>query len=252
MTVAAAGRVHARPLGSVGAVGAGAVMLLACAGSDPPRVRRRHPSGAAVHAAFEAVGARAERCLGAGDRVTVEGFFEGTRGEFFVERVGTASSATRVAVQQCVAGVMEEARVRPFGGLRHDATWTVAGREVSAAVRAMLTRDAEAPTAAVMGAVDARAVMATLQAEGGEMRRCYEDALRGARRLRGSVELRFTLSVDGRITHAVASGPPGFRPVGHCIFGRLRTLAWPAARGAAVDFVVPMSFAPRNEALRDY
>ena len=144
MTVAAAGRAHARPLGSVVAVGAVGVMFLACAGSASPRVRRGHPSGAAVHGAFEAVNARAERCLGAGDRVTVEGFFEGTQGEFFVERVGTASSATRVAVQQCVAGVMEEARVRPFGGLRHDATWTVAGREVSAAVRAMMARDAEA------------------------------------------------------------------------------------------------------------
>ncbi|MDB4931357.1 MAG: hypothetical protein JWM10_3841, partial [Myxococcaceae bacterium] len=96
----------------------------------------------------------------------------------------------------------------------------------------------------VMGEVDAAAVLAVLRAERAEARRCYEDALRGDARLRGRVEVRFTLSVDGRVTHAVASGPPGFRAVGHCIVGHLRRLQWPAARGGPVDFVFPYAFAP--------
>lgn len=222
-----------------------ALALVGCAST--PRVGpRARPSGRAVHAAFEAMGGRAARCLGARDRVTVEGFFDGRTGEFFVERVGTASPDTRVSVQQCVAGVMEEARVRPFGEARFDAAWTVAVPEVSDAVRAMMDGGAAPPVPALMGEIDAPAVLAQLRREQVEVRRCYEDALRGAPALRGAVELRFTVSVDGRITHAVASGPRGFRPVGHCVLGRLRALAWPAARGASVDFVVPLSFAPRE------
>lgn len=201
-----------------------------------------------MHAAFEAVSARASRCLGARDRVTVEGFFDGRTGEFFVERVGTASSETRVSVQQCVAGVMEQASVRPFGETRFDAAWTVAVPEVSDAVRAMMDGGAEVPSGELVGEVDAEGVLAELRRAQPEARRCYEDALRGAPTLRGSVELRFTLSVDGRITHAVASGPRGFRGVGHCILGGLRARSWPAAQRASVDFVVPMSFAPRTAA----
>ena len=112
--VDAAGRAHARPL-----AGVGAVMLVACAGSvasyaggEAPRVRRGHPSGAVVHGAFEAVGARAERCLAPGDRVTVEGFFEGTRGEFFVERVGTASAATRARSNTASTAKPDGSRMR--------------------------------------------------------------------------------------------------------------------------------------------
>lgn len=224
-----------------------AVLALAgCAGAPARRAPRARPSDAAVHEAFEAVAARAERCLGEGDRVTVEGFFEGRTGGFFVERVGAASASTRVAAQQCVAGAMEQARVGSFSAARRDATWTVAVRELSAAVRAMMREDAGAPSPPVTGEVDAAAVLSTVRAEGAEMQRCYEDALRASPGLAGRLELRFTISVDGRITHAVASGPPGFRAVGHCILGRLRALAWPAARGASVDFEVPLSFAPRD------
>ena len=83
-----------------------------------------------------------------------------------------------------------------------------------------------------------------MRAERAEVRRCYDDALRGNRALTGRVVVRFTLSVDGRITHAVASGPPGFRDVGHCVVGHLRGLQWPAARGAPVEFEFPFRFTP--------
>lgn len=236
--------------GAVGAwpgafTAAGLLAVVGCA-STQTSVSRGRPSGRAVHAAFDALSGQASRCLGARDRVTVEGFFDGRTGEFFVERVGTASPETRVSVQQCVAGVMERSRVRPFGGARFDAAWTVAVSEVSDAVRAMMDGGAEVPSGEVVGEVDAEGVLAVLRRERPEAQRCYEDALRGAPTLRGAVELRFTLSVDGRITHAVASGPRGFRGVGHCILGRLRARSWPAAQRASVDFVVPMSFAPRN------
>lgn len=225
------------------------LLALCCAGcaGAPVHTRRTRPTGVVVHAALEAVTPLAQRCLQPGDRVTVDGFFDGPTGWYRVERVGTASDHTRVAVQQCVAMEMESARVRPFTADRRDATWTVAVPQVSAAVRAMLRGDAGASVeTALMGDIDSRAVLAIVRGEHAETQRCYEDALRGTPGLRGTLELRFTISVDGRITHAVASGPPGFGAVGHCILGRLRTLAWPMARTASVDFVTTLHFAPRR------
>lgn len=226
------------------------LLALCCAGcaSAPMHTRRTRPTGAVVHAALEAVTPLAQRCLQPGDRVTVDGFFDGSTGWYRVERVGTATNHTRVAVQQCVALEMETARVRPFTAERRDATWTVAVPQVSAAVRAMLRGDggARADENALVGDIDSRAVLAILRSEHPETQRCYEDALRGAPELRGTLELRFTISVDGRITHAVASGPPGFGAVGHCILGRLRALTWPPARVASVDFITTMHFTPRR------
>jgi predicted kinase len=217
----------------------GVVWLGACASAPAPRPGSGAPSTEAMDGALEAHEARARRCLAAGDRVRVEGFFDGPSGRYLVERVTAAAPSTTVRAQQCVSLAMERARVRPFANGRADAGWEVSsGAAPGAAVGAA--------AAAVIGEVDPAAVLALLRAEEPEARRCYEDALRGDARLRGRVEVRFTLSVDGRITHAVASGPRGFRAVGHCIVGHLRGLQWPAARGGSVDFVFPYRFAPRR------
>lgn len=205
--------------------------------------RATGPSDEATDAALEAVSARARRCLGAGQSVTVGGFFDGPSGRYLVERV-VASEGTPVRVQQCVSVAMERASVAPFGAGQRDAQWSLSPHGGSAAGTA--DGGTTVAVAEVMGEVDAAAVAAMLRAEEPEARRCYEDALRGSPRLAGRLEVRFTLSVDGRITHAVASGPPGFRAVGHCVLGHLRGLQWPAARGAPVDFAVPYRFAPRR------
>ena len=103
-----------------------AFLCVGCASASvPARARRTRPGGVVVYAALEAVTPLAQRCLQPGDRVTVDGFFDGPTGWYRVERVGTASPRTRVAVQQCVALEMEAARVRPFTAERRDATWTV-------------------------------------------------------------------------------------------------------------------------------
>jgi len=223
----------------------GVVWLGACATAPAPRRGAGAPATAAMDAALEAVEARARRCLAAGDRVRVEGFFDGASGRYLVERVTAAAATTTVRAQQCVSLALERARVRPFADGRADAGWEVSsGRASDAGAAADATQAVAAPE--VVGEVDPAAVLSLLRAEEPEARRCYEDALRGDARLRGRVEVRFTLSVDGRITHAVASGPRGFRAVGHCIVGHLRGLQWPAARGGSVDFVFPYRFAPRR------
>ena len=214
--------------------------LTACAAS--PAVRRAgtsSPSDEAVDEALEAASARARRCVGGGHSVTVGGFFDGASGSFLVERVA-ASEGTPVRVQQCVSVALERARLRPFAGARRDAEWTIAPPGRSAPVGS--TAAAAAPE--VAGEIDVRAVAARMRAEVPEARRCYHDALRGNPSLTGRVTVRFTLSVDGRVTHAVASGPRGFRAVGHCVVGHLRGLQWPAARVAPVDFEVPLQFTP--------
>jgi hypothetical protein len=220
---------------------AAVLMLGACAAAPAVRRGAAGPSAAALDAALDRAEARARRCLRAGEAVAVEGFFDGASGMFLVERVTARSAAVRA--QQCVSLAMERARVPPFDAVRADARWEVAVGGGGASDAGTST-PAVAPPAEVMGEVDAAAVLAVLRAERAEARRCYEDALRGDARLRGRVEVRFTLSVDGRVTHAVASGPPGFRAVGHCIVGHLRGLQWPAARGGSVDFVFPYAFAP--------
>lgn len=169
---------------------------------------------------------RAERCLRAGDRVTVEGFFDGPSGRYRVERVGASNVATPEAVRQCVALQLEGARVSPFAAPRHDARWTVADT-ISPTVRAMLAADASVPVVTGGGEIDLPAVVRVLRGQIGQFRRCYEDALRGDPALRGRITVRFTVSVDGWVTEATAAAPAGLVPVGHCILGHLRTEALP-------------------------
>lgn len=221
----------------------------ACASSPRRHARghRDHPSSRAVHDAFEQTNLRALRCLRTSDRVTVEGAFDGSSGGFMVERIGTASPDTPVYVQQCVALAMEQSRVAPFSASRHDAQWTVALQDISPAVRAMLAVDAGVPPSVPFlgGTIDPARVVGIIQGEGRELRRCYELELALNPRLRGRLELRFTISVDGRISEGVASGPPGFRRVGHCILGRFRQLEFPRPEGGSVDFSFPFHFEPR-------
>lgn len=217
----------------------GVAVMTACAAAPAARrARAVGPSDEAADAAFEAASPRARRCMGDAHSVTVAGFFDGASGMFLVERVA-ASEGTPVRVQQCVSVALERARVAPFAEARRDAEWALAPR-----VRATLAGSAAAAAPEVMGEIDAAAVAAMMRAETPEARRCYDDALRGSPTLSGRVTVRITLSVDGRITHAVASGPRGFRAVGHCVVGHLRGLQWPSARGAPVEFEFPLQFTP--------
>lgn len=222
----------------------------ACASSTTRRRTRGHrsqPSARAIHDAFEQTNLRALRCLRTSDRVTVEGAFDGASGGFMVERIGTATPDTPVYVQQCVALAMEQSRVAPFSAPRHDAQWTVALQDVSPAVRAMLAIDAgAAPSAPFLGGtIDPARVVQMIQGEQRELRRCYELELALNPGLQGRLEVRFTISVDGRITEGVASGPPGFRRVGHCVLGHFRRLEFPRPDGGGVDFSFAFHFEPR-------
>ncbi len=226
-------------------------LLLPQCVASAPQVRRTRPSSRAAHVAFERVTSRAERCLRAGDRVTVEGFFDGPTGRYRVERIGASDPHTPDAVRQCVALQLEAARVSPFGAARHDARWTVADT-ISPVVRAMIAADASVPDAPEPeGEIDAPAVTRTMRAHVAEFQRCYEVALAGDPTLRGYVELRFTITVDGRMTTAVAQpSNEGLRAVSDCMLGHLRGVAWPRAQEGSVDFAFPFIFAPSEAAAR--
>lgn len=221
-----------------------ACVLAACATvpAATERPRPRGPSDESTDAAFQAVSASARQCLEPGQSATVGGFFEGASGAFLAERVVLSGQAS-VRVQQCVSLAMERARTTPFGAGQRDAQWTIsppAGSSRDAGSGAVAT------SSEPVGDIDASQVARTMRAEVPEIRRCYEDELRANPRLSGRLEVGFTLSVDGRMTYAVASGPRGFRPVGHCILGHLRRLQWPAARGGSVDFRFPFTFTPER------
>jgi len=225
------------------------LFILAQCAASAQRQRRTHPSSRAAHVALERVTPRAERCLRVGDRVTVEGFFDGPTGRYRVERVGASDAATPEAVRQCVALQLEAARVTPFAAPRHDARWTVADT-ISPTVRAMLTADASAPDAPdLAGEIDVAGVVRVLRRHVGEVRRCYEVALRDDVTLRGRVAIRFTISVDGRVTAASAApSVAGLRAVGQCVVGQVRALEFPRPREAAVEFEFPFTFAPEDRA----
>ncbi len=201
-----------------------------------------------MHEAFEAVTPTARRCLGPGDRVTVEGFFDGPTGRFRAERVGAERAETSPARRTCVSMALEAAQVRPFTVARRDAQWTVAGPELSAVVRAMIREEArpEPDDDPMLGEVDARAVNAVLLTRMRDYRACYEDALRGDPSLRGVLEVRFTLNVDGRVAEATGQGPAELAAVRDCVLGGLRETAFPRPRGASVDYVVPLRFEPES------
>ena len=188
-------------------------------------------------------------CLAAGDRVSVEGFFDGPTGRFRVERAGSSRASTGAAVRACVALQLEGAVLRPFGAPRADARWTVADR-VSPEVRAMLAADAAVPSVPDRaGEVDAQAVEGLVRAQGRELQGCYEFALRGDPTLRGTVRVRFVVSVDGRLTEADARpSTEGLRAVGHCILGHLRGLRFPRPVEASAVFEFPLRFEPAEAA----
>jgi hypothetical protein len=181
--------------------------------------------------------------------VTVEGFFEGTTGRFYVERVGSFQRTTADAVRRCVALYLEGARVRPFTAPRHHARWTVANT-VSPEIHAMLAAEARqgsTPGPDASGEIDAAAVERVLGAQREVFQRCYEFVARGDPTLRGVMTVRLTLSVDGRITQGTfAHDVAGLREVGHCVVGHLRTVSFPRAREAAVVYEFTLDFAPRD------
>lgn len=223
-----------------------AALCGACAttgATDAPRGRGFDED--AAQAALERYGGRAGRCLPTRARVTVEGRFVAETGRFAAERAGAEGVTLDETTRACVLGMIERAHVAPFHGADRVRRWTVAGAGVSAAVRAMMARREETPSReALLGEGDVNAVAAVLRREGAEFRACYERALLADPALRGRVELRFALSVDGRIVEARVVGGQGFDEVGHCVLGHLRTLSFPAPRGASVELRFPMDFQP--------
>lgn len=215
-------------------------LALGCAG-QPVRHAQRGRGGVGgeeVHAAFEAASGLARRCLGEGDHVTVDGAFDGPTGLFDVERVGSASQRTPERVRQCVAAAMERARVRPFRRARHAAQWTV-GR----GALAPLDAGTLPPVPEQYGSIDANVVARIIRGELWEFRRCYEDVLRADPTVQGRVELRFTISVDGRVSATSSRvSAPALRPVGLCIEGRVRPIVFPRPRGGPVDFSFSFTF----------
>lgn len=231
------------------------VAFAGCEATAPaPRPRGRVTRGVRLservfHEALERVTPMALRCLSAGDRITVDGTFHGRDGRFEIDRVGSETNATDNAARQCVAVVLENARVPPFGNRRRRMQWTVAGPDVSPAVQALLNdRDGGAgPVAPVVGSIDERVVTGLIEGEHQEFQACYETELRAVPGIHGEVEFRLVITPEGAVSEADFTAPPGMEPVCHCILGRLRQLTYPRARNGSVEMRYPFRFEPGVE-----
>ncbi|MBI5513811.1 MAG: AgmX/PglI C-terminal domain-containing protein [Deltaproteobacteria bacterium] len=214
--------------------------LAACAAATPQGALRG-PSPRAVHEALELVTPLAERCLRPGDRVTVEGVFDGPTGRLHLDRAGALAPETPVRSIDCVMHTLELARVPPFRAPGRSVRWTVArrGPEDAGTEPAFQPRPVQQE-----GTIDPALVAAVVQAHLGAVRDCYEAALAGDPRLAGRVEVHLTITVEGRATDVRATGPEAFRSTMRCVEGLFGALRFPSARGGSVVFFFPFEFSP--------
>jgi hypothetical protein len=221
------------------------VCLCACATVSNHRVRTR-PSAESIHTAFERVNRRAQRCLQPGERITVGGAFYGTNGAFVVDRMSADHGTLRDIAGACVRIAMEDARVRSFGNERQEAAWTVSLPEVSASVLAMMRQPNTSTPQFVEGTINPNEVMHLVSTRVETMKQCYEDILQERPTLRGNVEVRFTIALDGTVSQVQAVGARGLEYVANCVSAVVRTIVFPRPIGGSVDFLFPLAFAPRG------
>jgi TonB family protein len=76
-----------------------------------------------------------------------------------------------------------------------------------------------------------------------QVRACYDRALKQKPSLAGIVEIRFTISVEGRVTaSSVHRNTSGHEGLGKCLAVVIKRWRFPRPVGGAVDFVYPFVF----------
>jgi hypothetical protein len=79
----------------------------------------------------------------------------------------------------------------------------------------------------------------------GDVRACYEKALRRDTNLRGRVVVRFVIGLDGRVTWTGDGGSDLLdTEVVHCVIESFRSLVFPPPERGVVRVVYPIYFAP--------
>jgi outer membrane biosynthesis protein TonB len=91
------------------------------------------------------------------------------------------------------------------------------------------------------------ALQAALRAKGGQVRGCYERALRQNSMVQGRLVINVRVGPKGQVCSAgVAQNTLGDPGVASCVLQMFRSGAFPAPEGGCVDAQVPMNFVPKT------
>lgn len=97
----------------------------------------------------------------------------------------------------------------------------------------------------IQGRLPPEVIARVVRARIGTFRACYEDGLKRAPSLRGTVKVKFTIGPDGSVRSADDAGSQIASPdVVDCVRGAFRKLTFPQPEGGTVTVVYPLVFEP--------
>jgi hypothetical protein len=143
-----------------------------------------------------------------------------------------------------VVHTLELARLPPFRAPERPVRWTVARPGPNDGDAGAPTPFARPRDPVQEATIDLPRVLAVVRAHARALRDCYETFLSAEAPIAGRVELRLTVSVEGRVLDAEARGPEALRPTMRCVEGLFAGMLLPPARGGAVDVALPFEFSP--------
>ena len=85
----------------------------------------------------------------------------------------------------------------------------------------------------------------------GRFRLCYQKGLSRNSQLRGQVDVRFVIGLDGQVSQLSSSGDLPDPAMVECVTQCFRGLSFPPPAGGAVTVNVPLTFTPGTDASTD-
>ncbi|MDP3275558.1 MAG: hypothetical protein Q8Q09_10215 [Deltaproteobacteria bacterium] len=220
----------------------------------PQRRMRAAPGARATERALAPALSQARACLGPqAPAARLTGAFTGSTGAFaLTQSTDLRGAPLAPALRACIASAFAQVTVRPFTSQSFEIT-----RDLAIAI-APVSPPTAAPTRQPLAQPSAQPVVvatpieAILQLGQTGFASCFNRHSEHAPELEGRIELRFTLSRDGRIlqaAHRVLSETHGHGQMAHvaqCAEDHLRTLTFGARTQDAEFHVVPLSFNARE------
>ena len=90
---------------------------------------------------------------------------------------------------------------------------------------------------------DKQIIKRHIHTRAGEIRACYEQALRDQPGLAGRVDVTFVIDLDGRAQDVHASGMEAAPSVATCVAAEIAQIQFPKPRGGTVTVSYPFTFA---------
>lgn len=96
----------------------------------------------------------------------------------------------------------------------------------------------------IAGQLDASAVLAVLENNKTQLKKCYEDVSSRLRFLSGQIEIKLFIGTDGKAKRVITQKSNlGAYEVERCVVETLTSIAYPAAKGGLGEITYPMAFA---------